>query len=298
VSGAEEEDWESSGPDPEDYDYFIKELQRMCEDATGGMQPRFARLITELREKKTELKGKLQDIINKKFKSMKEADFNEYMGEIEDVVYTGASVNFDTSLKVAQLRESISEGAQSEQVPIRKKSKPKPESTVAATERPSTSATEQSTPPATAAPSTVEEPVPVPIEAPLDSPQGTRGEESLKLGEPAPPKAAPVAPATVSPAISAPMTSPPAKAAPMTTAKTVASKVEATGSEEGEEPLLARPYVVTFGLNQPDLPPDAPKYIVATRCSQVRMTTWIQGRNRRAGRSAGTRRIGSTRRAP
>ena len=50
--------------DPEDFDYFIQELQELIKDSPSTMQARFAKVIVSLRQRKSEIK----EVLNSYFK--------------------------------------------------------------------------------------------------------------------------------------------------------------------------------------------------------------------------------------
>jgi hypothetical protein len=96
---------ENDDLEEEDFDFFIKDLQRIIDESPPGMQARFARTINYLKEKKKTLKslGKLLQTEDKKeiyHKVLKLVD-----GELETNVYS--EDKFQNVLSLVKLREEL-----------------------------------------------------------------------------------------------------------------------------------------------------------------------------------------------
>jgi hypothetical protein len=104
------DDFENEGPDQEDYDHFIKEMQRILEESPPGMQAQFARTISQLKERKTLMKETAS--LNGSTQPANKQQFDELMKVVEKHEFekgVSLSMKFKNLLKLALLREELSE---------------------------------------------------------------------------------------------------------------------------------------------------------------------------------------------
>ncbi len=97
--------------DPEDYDYFIEELQELIKDSPSAMQARFAKVIIFLRQKKIQIKETFNDFMKGKGEK-REIDLTKMLQYLENQMSQSTSQEdrFSAALKMAQTREKIAFG--------------------------------------------------------------------------------------------------------------------------------------------------------------------------------------------
>ena len=98
--------------DPEDFDYFIQELQELIKDSPSTMQARFAKVIVSLRQRKSEIK----EVLNSYFKdkeSKKKRDPTIIFQAIEDQVDGSVTKEelHSLALRMAQTREQMAKSS-------------------------------------------------------------------------------------------------------------------------------------------------------------------------------------------
>lgn len=109
-------DAEDDSPEKDDYEYFIKELQKIIDESPSGMQASFARAIAQLKQ------SAHQNIIVKKFiaeskeKKLSREQIRRKIMELlsedlDDDTPEPASKKFRKMLQVARLREELSSDA-------------------------------------------------------------------------------------------------------------------------------------------------------------------------------------------
>src|SRR5271157_2685929 len=92
---------------PEDYDAFIADLQQILEDAPPGYQAKYARVVSELKQKKLTRIAELEGLMHP---DDGEVNFDLLLKMlVEDVndQRTRPHTRFDSALKLAKLREEM-----------------------------------------------------------------------------------------------------------------------------------------------------------------------------------------------